>query len=378
MIYNLHIYPVTFRHETRILKEIIAIEELTHSQKQITVVSLSENNNESIYNLSENIIIDCVPVNDNVFVKLFSRKIKVLVYLYKVYIKFKKQNIEYINCHSLSALVIGVLLKIGSGSILIYDPHELETEKQNLSKGTRFCSKILEKYLIKYVDQLITVCRPISAWYNHTYDLVIPVHTIRNIPQSIRYDVNKSIDLKKDYSVKNDELLFVYQGILSYNRGLDILLEVFSRVNEDKHIVFMGYGDFEVEIKKYSERYSNIHFKEAVAPSEIIAYTSSCDIGIHFNHAEVSLSYALSLPNKFFEYLFAGIPILVSSSYEYMTDLINAYGLGYSIRSEADTLINSINSIDYKEIQGFSKSISNYTKENDWIIEKELYAKIYS
>jgi glycosyltransferase involved in cell wall biosynthesis len=378
MIYNLHIYPVVFKHETRILKEISAIEELTHSKKKIRVLSFSKNNNDSIYNLSENIVIEGVSVNNNYFVKYISSKFKTLIFIYRSYFKFKKQNIEFINCHSLSSLVIGVLLKKGSAKTLIYDPHELETEKQNFSKVARFLSKHIEKYLIKYVDQIITVCDPISEWYRHTYDLKIPVCTIRNIPELNKYDTNKMIDLKHNYSIKNDDVLFIYQGILSSHRGIDILLKVFSKVNRDKHIIFMGYGNFETEIKKYSKKFNNIHFKEAVAPSEIISYTSSCDIGIHFNHSKVSLSYSFSLPNKFFEYLSAGIPLLVSNSYEHMTSLIYKYRLGYSISSDVDKLINSINKLNYSEIKTFKKNINMYTNKNSWKKEKELYKSIYN
>ena len=61
--------------------------------------------------------------------------------------------------------------------------------------------------------------------------------------------------------------------------------------------------------------YKNIYFHKAVSPDVLLDYTSSADFGIS-TIEDSCLSYRYCLPNKMFEYLMAGIPVIVSNLYE--------------------------------------------------------------
>ena len=77
----------------------------------------------------------------------------------------------------------------------------------------------------------------------------------------------------------------------------------------------MGYGTLENLIQKISKEYKNIYFHKAVSPDVLLDYTSSADFGIS-TIEDSCLSYRYCLPNKMFEYLMAGIPVIVSNLYE--------------------------------------------------------------
>ena len=68
----------------------------------------------------------------------------------------------------------------------------------------------------------------------------------------------------------------------------------------------MGWGILETMIKKYSQDNKNIHVHAPVDHSEVVPLVSECDFGI-CNVENISLSDYLCLPNKLFEYCFAGL-----------------------------------------------------------------------
>jgi glycosyltransferase involved in cell wall biosynthesis len=139
----------------------------------------------------------------------------------------------------------------------------------------------------------------------------------------------------------------------------------------------MGYGPMEKQINQYSEKYINIHFQEAVSPNDIIKYTSSADVGIFYSNTSWSLSYQYSLPNKFFEYLVAGLPIAFSEVFELTSNIIKEKECGWILSKNIKELKHFINSINVENIAIKQSNVNNYNKTFDWEIEAKEYLKIY-
>jgi glycosyltransferase involved in cell wall biosynthesis len=140
----------------------------------------------------------------------------------------------------------------------------------------------------------------------------------------------------------------------------------------------MGYGDMVSYLKETVEKYPNIHYKEAVPVNEIIAYTSSTDVGVHYLPFSLSMSYRFSLPNKFFEYLIGSLPIIVSNSLEYLSKIIKDNNLGWVLSNDKEEFINFINSIDKKQIESKQEDAFLYAKRNGWQFEEKILKEIYS
>ena len=77
----------------------------------------------------------------------------------------------------------------------------------------------------------------------------------------------------------------------------------------------MGYGPLENTIKEEAKNQKNIYFHQAVTAKVLLDYTSSADFGIIF-YENNCLNHYYCLPNKMFEYLMAGLPVIVSNLYE--------------------------------------------------------------
>lgn len=374
---NLHLYAGKVNNSSRIFKETESIRNLGLSDLIIITAT-------SDCQFSETQWLDqqrCVRVYKTYSERINFRSIsKIGQYVeltLRIFFEFSHKKIDAVNSHSLYMLVCGALLKkFGNVRRLIYDPHELETERAGLGIVGRFVNKWLERFLMKYVDHVIVVCEPIGEWYIDEYDLK-EVTVIRNVPKVSNVSQEASCILRNNLGIKADDLVFIYQGILSSARGVFDMIQAFQSVAPDRHIVFMGFGDAERGIIEQAKAYPNIHFHPAVSSNDIVAYTSGADVGLNFIAGKICESYALSLPNKFFEYVHAGCCVLVSSNLKHLSALIRDNNLGWSIQSDQDALRNFIISIEKDDVIERRESVQRFASENCWKEEEQLYEKVF-
>ena len=294
-------------------------------------------------------------------------------WMVRIFLRFGRGRIALVNCHSLSVMPLGVAFKLFGGSPIVYDTHELETETASMSDLRKRLSKVAERLLIRKADAIICVSNSIADWYRKEYNLE-KVNVVRNLPARTNSALGRSQNtLKEKLGIQPDEILVVYQGLLSKGRGINLLLNVFSRVEKPKHIVFLGYGPLESKVKGYVESFPNVHLHPAVRPHEVLGYTSSGDVGISLIE-NTCLSYYYSLPNKLFEYLVSGLPVVVSDFPE-MSKVVEEYQCGWKVAVEEESVLSLINRISSAEIAAKKRSVMRCRHEFDWNREA---VKLYS
>jgi glycosyltransferase involved in cell wall biosynthesis len=370
---NLHIYLSPFKNESRILKETASIIRLELADEIIIVASwrsslpLKERIDEKRKVVRFKSFFQLLPNN------IISESLRFFHLIFLIFFRFRSSKPAFVNCHSLSVLFAGVLFKKFANSVLIYDAHELETERAGLKGIKKFFAKGLEKILIHQCDHVIVVSNSIADWYKQEYNLN-EVHVVRNVPDTRTIKPEKNSILKDKFKISSTELLFIYQGLLSKGRGVEIILNSFSKTSPDKHLVLMGYGTLESEIKSYESKFPNIHFQPAVSPHEIMSYTKGCDVGICLIE-NIGLSYYYCLPNKFFEYILSGVPV-IASNFPDMSVLINQYTCGWLIEPEEKYLTGLINQMNTKNILAKKENCLRIDSLG-WQKEELLFSKIF-
>lgn len=257
---------------------------------------------------------------------------------------------------------------------MVYDTHELETEALEVTGLRKVFSKFLERVSIHYVDCTIVVSDSIAEWYRKQYAL-LHVDVIRNFPYTIKSDNYNSRTLKEKFKIENDETLYIYQGGLSRGRSIETILKVFSKTDTRKHLVMMGYGDLEDTIKGYEQTYTNIHFQPAVQPQEVLYYTASADVGISLTENNC-LSHHYSLPNKMFEYLAVGLPVIISDFPE-MSKIIYEYNCGWKIQPQERALIELIENISINDILEKKVNVTKCKDKFTWENEEKTLFEVY-
>jgi glycosyltransferase involved in cell wall biosynthesis len=195
----------------------------------------------------------------------------------------------------------------------------------------------------------VVVGDEIAKWYRTTYGLS-NVHIVKNVPYCQRGKLNRTSRLREFAGVGDSDILFLYQGLLDQGRGINLLLNAFRDAPQDRHIVFMGYGALVESAKAFAQQYPNIHFHPAVPPEDLPEYTSSADVGLSIIE-NVSLSYYYCVPNKIFEYLTCGVPMIVSDFPE-MAALVDTEKCGWKVsvlQREITRIVSSISRLQIEE-----------------------------
>lgn len=375
MIKSIHIYLSYFENESRILKETKSL--IEHNIiDQIKIVGLWK------VGLLENEQIDS---NRTVWrIKRLSQKLphfriisplKYLEIIIRAFFFIRSERPNFLNIHevSLVPLVFFVRLFMRKTKI-IYDTHELETETNRLRGVTKLIIKILERWSIKLFDYTFVVSPSIEAWYRSTYKLN-KISTIRNCPNTVPTIFSSKLRDKLNISEKS--LIFLYQGGLSFGRGIENIIQAFQKINDlNFSVVFMGYGEHENFVKEQAAKCENIYFHPAVPPEELLAYTASADVGLSIIENSC-LSYYYCLPNKIYEYLMAEIPSIVSDLPE-MAEFVKKNGIGVVVQtSSVEGIIMAVSSFSRGNIDNFKSNIGNIKHLYSWENEEKKMIDIY-
>jgi glycosyltransferase involved in cell wall biosynthesis len=294
-----------FTRDSRVLKE---SRSLVKSGYKVDVLALHD------HGLAQNEIVDGVSVER---LSLRSRRLpKIRLFQILKYFEFLIRAVLYskkfdvLHCNDLNSLPIGIICKAFNRNIkVVYDAHEYEIETVHLKGWFKKVAARVERFCIQYADKVITVSESIAEEYSRLYGIDKP-YIVLNCPLSI--EVSKKNHFREQLGIPENKYIFLYQGALAEGRGIHNILNVFrSRPDVDAVVAFMGYGPLSNEIKRAAEKSENIYFYNAVSPNVVLEYTSSADFGISFIE-DRCLNYKYCLPNKLFEYLMVGLPVIVS------------------------------------------------------------------
>jgi glycosyltransferase involved in cell wall biosynthesis len=295
---------------------------------------------------------------------------------------------DIVSIHNPELLVFAPLLWVLKklyGTKLIYEPHELEvckTEVQN-KPFRRFVIFSLEYILIPIFDITVLVSDSIADFYHDIYG-TSKVFVMQNIPlrppfpqlASAKKSFN-NFSLKEHFSISDSVPVFIYQGLLSSSRGVRDIISVFSSQHSSA-LVLMGYGPMEQEILDATQKSSNIYFFPAVPPEAIISVTSSADFGVFFIPSSLnpSRSYKYSMPNKFFEYLMSGLPVVSSSNLVDVASITSEHSLGYLCFPDNISFSRLVSQISIEYPRSKDKYVSAVTRYSSALTYPHLYKKL--
>jgi len=257
------------------------------------------------------------------------------------------RDVALVTAHSIAALPGAVMAARRSGAGLLYDAHELETEREGWSPMIRWFARCFERFFIRRCDHTVVVNDAIRAWYERAYP-GLSVSTVRNVP--VIPPVTGPSRLRESLGISKDPLLYVYCGIMGRGRGLFEMIDAFGGLSQEHHLAIVGFGPLEAEVKAAASKHSNIHLHPAVDQSELIALLSGADVGVHFPTG-TSTSYHISLPNKVFEYSAAGLALMVSDAPE-LKRFASEHPLARSVPVSVENIRHAVATWSKEELRG--------------------------
>ncbi len=222
---------------------------------------------------------------------------------------------DVFHSHDLNTLYVGHVCKRKTGAKLVYDSHELATERNRMGFWWRVWATWNERRWLPSADALI-VASP--SWIDHLRDrygaVPDPAVTVINVPERRE---PRPRDLREELGIDPDAPILLYQGSIQENRGIEPVIDAVTLL-EGAVFVVVGYGYHRPTLEAMVARRgldAKVKFFGPIPNEELLDWTAAADIGM-CNIVNSSLSYYTSLPNKLFEYLMAGIPVIGSDSPE--------------------------------------------------------------
>jgi glycosyltransferase involved in cell wall biosynthesis len=252
---------------------------------------------------------------------LFHRYFCFFSYYRNCYLRINRGKYDVFHAHDLNTLPIAYVLAKQNNAKLVYDSHELYVERNKIKPSSRIKKHILrhiEGYLVRRSDAVFTVNRTLAAEMARRYKIKTPGIVMNTPARFSGFDKvsNNTGRLRSELLIPSNKKILLYVGAITFNRGLEELIQSLEFLPEC-HLVYMGYGteQFKKRLQdlacdlKVSDRFS---FFGPVPTDQVIHYAAGVDLGVA-PIANACLSYYFCSPNKLFEYMNAGLPVIASN-----------------------------------------------------------------
>lgn len=212
------------------------------------------------------------------------------------------------------------------GIQLVYDSHEYFT-KSVYKKSSRKVWELLEKFLFPHLKNVVTVNSSIKQAYEQKYK--VPVTVLRNVPYRV-------IKREGELVFPPCKKILIMQGRgLNENRGAEEAALAMRFLPEIFNLYFIGEGTILNKLKKMVIDLNLSHkvtFIDVLPYDEMMRYTRQGFLGLIFEKIHFTDQHMFALPNKFFDYIQANVPVLSSRAIE-IELLIEKYQVGGFIDS---------------------------------------------
>ena len=217
---------------------------------------------------------------------------------------------------------------------LVYDTHEYYLGSTELVNRpfVRYFWRTIERFIFPKLQYVFTVNQSIADLYEKEYGVKVKV--VRNLPK--RFLPANGIT-RNDLGWPEDKWIVLMQGgAINVDRGAEELIHAMKPCYglENVMLYFIGSGDVWDEIKELTRK---LHLSRAVKfiprmpYQKLMQYTALADLGVSIDKP-VSPNYKYSLPNKLFDYIGAGVPVLASPLVE-VKNIVKGYNVGDCIES---------------------------------------------
>ncbi len=272
---------------------------------------------------------------------------------------------------------------------LVYDSHELWLESSRYLIATNLLNRIrLRKIEQKYApkaDAVIAVTPLRGEKMQQMYPSIKNLVIVENAPEKL-VQLPPTGRLRSMINAKPDTVIALYQGVICPERGLEELLKAAGLVkNPAVRFVIIGMDTWNGTLQKMAqdmELGDRVTFLPPVPSEELPEITVDSDIGfILFRNT--CLNHYYSLPNKLYEYMMAGVPI-VSSDFPELSRVLKEVGSGVTVDPDSPAAIaNAVDKLAGNQIlreqmknSGRTAALEKYNWEPQGKLLRDMYRKL--
>lgn len=219
----------------------------------------------------------------------------------------------------------------------VYDAHDLYSRLEDPEKTpateryfVQPFHRLLEGLAVLLASEAVTVSEGLVRLHEEAYgrrlDLLRNVHDAR-----LERPVDRT--LREQIGLPAEAFLLVAVGNIKAGQAVLQAVEALGQLPGHVHLAFLGGGQEKLrallEDPRWSELRGRVHLIPPVKPFEVVAYLAGANAAL-VTYLPESVNYRYCLPNRFFQPIAAGLPVLCPPLPE-MRALCERFGFGLPI-----------------------------------------------
>ena len=287
-------------------------------------------------------------------------------------------KVDIFHSNDLDTLLANYLAAKVRRKPIVYDSHEYFTGVPEI-QNKKLVKKIwltIERRIFPKLKYIFTVNQSIAKLYKEEYDKDLQI--VRNIPHKLQLKTLKS---KSELNIPEDKDIIITQGTgINMDRGIEETVEAMQYL-ENVCLMIIGNGDVIPKLKKRVlelKLEKSIIFRGRMPYHEMMQYTQHAQLGLTLDK-DTNINYKFSLPNKLFDYIHAGIPILATRIIE-VEKIIKKYNIGLFIDNhEPEHIAKQIQlALENEKLKAeWRLNINLAANELHWGFEEKLLKEMY-
>ena len=285
---------------------------------------------------------------------------------------------DVVHAHDAAMLMPGIAAARMTGARAVYDSHELATSVPYRERTWAWFVSAVERMVVPRCDAVITVSEGIARALQQRYQLPVTPTVVRNVTALGR---NGAGGLRARIGLPADAPLVLYQGAPAPDRGCESLVAAVART-PGVSLVFLGdpesgYGRKLALLIYASGAADRVWMLPSVPLEDLLSHTAEADIGVTLLQ-DTCENHRLALPNKLFEYVAAGLPVIASRLPE-TERLVQAYGIGWCVApGDVAALADAITAaLAARNDAGLRDRLQRAARELSWDRERARLTALY-
>lgn len=269
-------------------------------------------------------------------------------------------NYDLIHANDWDALPVAGRAVEMTGTKMLFDAHEYSLAQNAESAWWRFWIMPFRDQLFKRYGPraaaMTTVSPGLQDLYREHFGWEMTL--IRNVPDYVESPF---------HATKADDIKLVHLGGAMPARAMEdfiFLMPLLERRFSLHLILLPTFPTYLEELKRLADRVApgRITFHEPQLPANLVRYLTQFDVGIPLIRA-LHDNYQNMLPNKFFDFVMAGLGIVVAPL-PMMTPYLERYGNGVAAPDQDyHSMADVINALAVEQIDGYKRASLKMAKE---------------